>query len=913
MVGSAYDPNNDQQSSADSDLLGNSSSAMLQAQTASVSGDTVYYYRVRVGSLTNGNGSSSFYLALDLNGTGVYPTADMFVEAKYAIIGGQFKRGEVNFHKADFLNGNTGFSPSTTSWLSSSTDENNEYTLVSGTSGSGAAIDNNNAIIFVEKTNTDIDGDGNLDYWATFGFTLSQLNAWAKVGINSGSTVVAANNIVSTTVTGTSALALFAFTSTSQTSNGDIAGVNDRTADLTQSWSDLGLVINTTLDNLGSGAPASPTVNRLTTADTTPVVTGTAKLPSGDTLAVVINGTSYTPTLTQIGTTDTYNWAVQVTSPLTSNTYDVAATTSRTSGGSTLTASDLTSGELVVNTSIPNQTPTIIAYGDDVTAQTGDFGSGSRTNDTTPLIKGVLDAPLDAGDVVRIYRSTDNGSFVLLTGNATVSGTSWTFQDGSLSNGSSYTYKAVVYDGSNEGSSSGLFTLNIDTSAPTVTLAIANYTDNVGASTGNFLTGSTTDDSTPLLNGTFSTSGATPPLASGEKIEVLRGGVLVGYGQVLPTVDTTSGSITGYTWTFQESELNNGTYSYTARIVDGAGNLGSTSTAFTLTVSQPLDVNDITVNEASAYAVFTVTGTASATVTLALAAITATASSDYSSTLQWSSDGATWADYSSGVTLSGFTKFYVRTAITNDSTYEGPETFKLTATAGTVSASGTATIRDDGTGAVYTGTVTSGTPATSGTADDDRTVSVSAYSTPVNEASDYAFFTVTGVAGEQIKLDVLDVNDSGSGQTANVGTAPSTYYSLNGGLTWTAYTGSAIAVPSGGSFKVRVDITAEQDSSPEGTEKFSLKAYYDSNAAKSASAEVTISDTGTGDIYLADGALDTATSKDYDVAAPTQTVVISSMEKDTGSSSTDFITKDGTATRAVTGTISAVLGANEVV
>lgn len=163
----------------------------------------------------------------------------------------------------------------------------------------------------------------------TFGFTLSQLNAWAKVGINSGATVVAPNNIVSTTVSGTSALALFAFTSTSQTSNGDIAGVNDRTADLTQSWSDLGLVINTTLDNLGAGAPASPTVNRLTTADTTPVVTGTAKLASGDTLAVTIDGTTYTPTLTQVGTTDTYNWAVQVTSALSSNTYSVTATTSR--------------------------------------------------------------------------------------------------------------------------------------------------------------------------------------------------------------------------------------------------------------------------------------------------------------------------------------------------------------------------------------------------------------------------------------------------------------------------------------------------------------------------------------------------------------------------------------------------------
>ncbi len=36
MFGSNYDPNNDQQSSADSDLLGNNTNAMLQAQTATM-------------------------------------------------------------------------------------------------------------------------------------------------------------------------------------------------------------------------------------------------------------------------------------------------------------------------------------------------------------------------------------------------------------------------------------------------------------------------------------------------------------------------------------------------------------------------------------------------------------------------------------------------------------------------------------------------------------------------------------------------------------------------------------------------------------------------------------------------------------------------------------------------------------
>lgn len=48
-------------------------------------------------------------------------------------------------------------------------------------------------------------------------------------------------------------------------------------------------------------------------------------------------------------------------------------------------------------------------------------------------------------------------------------------------------------------------------------------------------------------------------------------------------------------------------------------------------------------------------------------------------------------------------------------------------------------------------------------------------------------------------------------------------------------------------------------------------------------------------------------------AAPTETLTIGAMTKDTGTSATDFVTGDGSAGRSVTGTVSSALGTNEII
>jgi hypothetical protein len=102
-------------------------------------------------------------------------------------------------------------------------------------------------------------------------------------------------------------------------------------------------------------------------------------------------------------------------------------------------------------------------------------------------------------------------------------------------------------------------------------------------------------------------------------------------------------------------------------------------------VADPVTVTDVTVNEASPFAVFKVTGVAGEQVALALNGVTATdGGKDFGAAvkpLQVSVDGGTnWVDYTGAVTLPAGGSFLVRTAIINDGFPDNGETFTLEAT-----------------------------------------------------------------------------------------------------------------------------------------------------------------------------------------------------------------------------------------
>jgi hypothetical protein len=123
---------------------------------------------------------------------------------------------------------------------------------------------------------------------------------------------------------------------------------------------------------------------------------------------------------------------------------------------------------------------------------------------------------------------------------------------------------------------------------------------------------------------------------------------------------------------------------------------------------RPLAVNDVVVNEASPYLIWTVTAEQGQYVSLSVASGSATLAEDTSRTLQfWA--GSSWVDYVPGTFVqtpigdpNAAGELLVRVAVRNDFNFEDRETLHLTATnTGGTSSTGTGTIRDDGEGLLF--------------------------------------------------------------------------------------------------------------------------------------------------------------------------------------------------------------------
>jgi VCBS repeat-containing protein len=265
-----------------------------------------------------------------------------------------------------------------------------------------------------------------------------------------------------------------------------------------------------------------------------------------------------------------------------------------------------------------------------------------------------------------------------------------------------------------------------------------------------------------------------------------------------------------------------------------------------------VSVNDVQVNEASPYAVFTVAGHAGQVVRLGLSDGSATVGVDTGSTLQYH-NGAGWQDYTadSDIILAGST-LLVRISITQDDQYEGQESFSLQVTkqsSGT-SVYGNGTIYDDGTGSIYLAGNTSGTPDTSGSGypaqlDDDRSLAID--SPTVNEASNIVVFTLTGNSGQTASLELI--NESANGTVTGKANIPAQTLKIWDGLDWVNYDINNLPTFDGdGKLFVSVDISAEQDAFYEGSETFELKATL-SGSSSTVTGTATIVDDGTGVKY----------------------------------------------------------------
>ena len=366
FAGDNFDPNDDQQATADTDLVGNSTDAMMQAQQGVYSfsdgQDKVYYFRVRLG---NKNApKTSFYYGMDIDSD---YKIDFVIEANL-----KDQTPYVAYHAHDPSKDGSG--PSQTAWLNSNNNNNIEREMSSRDARIVSYVTLNQS-----TTNVDIDGpvggkNNGDDTWLEFAFTESSFKSWT-------------NDYLGNELTGSDVNGLVAFTSTSQTANGDIGGINDKTADLSKTWRELGNFIESNLEDVTTYSLFTPTVASQLSRTATPIVTGSwgGSNEGDDTLTVSIDGVTYT-----VGnglTIDGSSWSVEVSTPLAEGIYDVTAIASRASDGSSKT--DSTTEELEIKLTIPltSETITVASISNLVYTGLGQTPSPEVKDGTTVLVQ----------------------------------------------------------------------------------------------------------------------------------------------------------------------------------------------------------------------------------------------------------------------------------------------------------------------------------------------------------------------------------------------------------------------------------------------------------------------------------------------------------------------------------------------
>ena len=150
------------------------------------------------------------------------------------------------------------------------------------------------------------------------------------------------------------------------------------------------------------------------------------------------------------------SWSVTPTTALADGAHSITTRATDAAGNVSPVSPALA---MTVDTVAPTTTASVTAIRDDVGAIKGTVASGGVTDDTSLVVSGTLSTGLITGERVRIY---DGSSYL---GDATVSGTSWTYADSrTLTDGQSVSYTARVSDPAGNQSAAGTaYTATVDT------------------------------------------------------------------------------------------------------------------------------------------------------------------------------------------------------------------------------------------------------------------------------------------------------------------------------------------------------------------------------------------------------------------------------------------------------------------
>lgn len=288
------------------------------------------------------------------------------------------------------------------------------------------------------------------------------------------------------------------------------------------------------------------------TSDTTPTISGTlsAALGSGERVRLLRDG-AVLADLAASGTA----WRHTESQPLAGAGYTYAARVIDAAGKLGPASAEV---KVTVVTHLPG-----VKISGAVNDNNARITEGSSTTDNSPTLQGTLDAALAAGQVLRVLRDG-----VAFSGTATVSGTGWSFTDPGAGDGA-HTWTARAEHGTVLGSVSLGYSFTIDTEPPKQVADVTQIADDVK---GNLDDGASTSDTTPTVSGRLSAA-----LAAGEAVRLLRN------GEIVATVDAN-----GSAWTYTEpANLAAGKYSYSARVVDAAGQQSATAGSSRTVVIDP--------------------------------------------------------------------------------------------------------------------------------------------------------------------------------------------------------------------------------------------------------------------------------------------------------------------------------------
>ncbi|HHQ5841305.1 TPA: Ig-like domain-containing protein [Enterobacter asburiae] len=225
--------------------------------------------------------------------------------------------------------------------------------------------------------------------------------------------------------------------------------------------------------------------------------------------------------------------------------------------------------QVTVDTVAPDAAITVTV--DNITVDTGFDNNDFLTSSTSYTLHGTLGAELGAGEFVQV--SMDGGSTWVY---ATVNGTQWSYSDTRTLTDGSHNYQVRVVDQAGNVGATTAQAVTVDTQAPQYGVTIDSISEDTGQSGSDFIT----MDTTLTINGSLGSA-----LANDERVQIsLDGGNT--------WLDTT---VTNQRWSYTDTrDLADGDYTYQVRIIDQAGNVGSTaSQVVTVDTTPPTTVGTV--------------------------------------------------------------------------------------------------------------------------------------------------------------------------------------------------------------------------------------------------------------------------------------------------------------------------------